>query len=148
MNIIVTEISFIVRIVRPLKLPYTMLRAPSVPAYIGDAVSPFFGSLSVLLVILPLTSVDGSIVLRIHTMAMGLVPLPFPFIQIAIDVKIPTSSMCLVFTPLPLVTSSIWPHLKPMAISTMAQPFTCVGGPCFVVVGRLPLSLSWLGASL
>lgn len=104
-----------------------MLFALVVASFIHRVVSPDLLALAVLEIILPLTFVAGTVLVDIHSIAVGLVIEPFTLEDIAVYVPELSVAAGLIETPVSFVLGTIFPHLHTIAMLHVSEPLSCVG---------------------
>ena len=107
-----------------------MLGTCDVLTFVASLIWPCLNSITVLLVIFPVTIVNGSVLVNVFTFSVGLIIAPLSLINIAIGVDEPANAIGFATFPLALIERSIKPGLASNASPTdqVFLPLTVIDG--------------------
>lgn len=99
----------------------------SVISFIFLSVQPLFYSVTVLLVVFPLSDVFGSVRVRVGSFSICFIVIPLSFVDIAIRVVESALPTGLVLFPLSFVPAWVRPHLHSFPMFHALQPLAVIG---------------------
>lgn len=95
---------------------------------IRRTVGPFFDAKALLNVLIPFTSIVGSIDLGIDTPTMRFIVFPLSLVHISIGVNESSSAVCPVVDPISFIESIVFPDLLALTITSAVIELSDVSG--------------------
>ena len=93
-----------------------MFFSVEVVSFVLGAIWPLFDSLSVLLILVPLTNVGGTICVLVGAVAVSFVVQPLALVNVSVGMDQGSVAVRLVSLPLAIILGSVLPHLLPVAV--------------------------------
>lgn len=103
-----------------------MLFAVHVEAFVFCTVWPLLDAFAMLFVLIPLSDICGTISVFVGSMSVGLVIQPLTLIDIAISMDQCTLTVRLITLPLTIIFGTVLPHLLAITIFHTVQELSCI----------------------
>mmetsp|Transcript_32057 Transcript_32057/g.70101 ORF Transcript_32057/g.70101 Transcript_32057/m.70101 type:complete len:301 (+) Transcript_32057:211-1113(+) len=125
-DLVVEEVAVVGRALWPCKLPYSVLLSGPILALETRVVRPLLNSMTLFLVVLPLTDIPRAVCVVVDAFPVGLVITPLALVDVPVGMHELAEAFSEAVSPLAIETGAIWPLLHSVAVPLVALPLSSV----------------------
>lgn len=126
MDLVILELSFIVTFVNEFQNTFSSFCSILILSFVDLSIKPLFYTVTILLIIFPLSNIFGTIFMGIGSLTASLIVNPFAFIDVSISMVKSSLAIGLIVFPLSNIFGSISPDLNTETLSFSIEPLTLI----------------------